>query len=201
MKIIGIGKNYHQPNQPRDDQRQDPIIFTKPTSSIAGGSVFNYPDCSNDVHYELEIVLKINQLIKNRPAKACVNVFDEIALGLDWTAKDLQQTAKSKGLPWFFAKGFDEATFLSEWIDATYFSDLKNLNLTFLVNGEKRISGNTKEMILSYGQIISHVSRFMTLEPGDLIMTGTPHTPGPIHRGDQCEGLINGERFLHFNVI
>ena len=181
MKIIGIGANYYIAKNERLKNPEDLMIFTKPETSLATGNTFQYPECSKKVFYELEIVLRLNKELKNANETEAANSFDEVALGVDWTAKDLQLKAKDKGWPWVFAKGFDQAAFLSGWMPVTDFNDLNNLNLTFKVNGEVRQQG--------------------TLHPGDIIMTGTPPAPGEIFRGDHCEGVIDDQRYLDFDVV
>ncbi|MEM9895239.1 MAG: fumarylacetoacetate hydrolase family protein [Bacteroidota bacterium] len=201
MKILGIGANYCPPGQEKQEPPEDLMIFMKPDSSLASGSTFHYPDCSKEVFYEMEVVIKITKTLKDISEKEAFDSFDEIALGMDWTAKDLQREAKEKGWPWTFAKGFDESTFLSNWMPVSSLGEIRNLELVFKVNGDTRLAGNTKEMIATYEQIISYISRYMTLEPGDLIMTGTPLTPGPIQKGDHAEGFIGKEKFLDFKVV
>ncbi|MBV6644785.1 MAG: fumarylacetoacetate hydrolase family protein [Cyclobacteriaceae bacterium] len=201
MKIIGIGANYYSSLSEERERPQDLMIFSKPTTALAYGDTFHYPTCSEEVFYEMEIILKISKHLKEADEKEAYNSFDEIALGIDWTAKDIQKTAKTKGWPWVFAKGFDEAAFLSDWMPVADFDDVRDLDLTFRVNGEVRQYGNTKQMIASYEHIISYTSKFMTLEPGDVIMSGTPPTPGPIYRGDHAEGFIGKEKYLDFTVI
>jgi len=201
MKIVGIGANYYKPGQERGEVPQHLMMFTKPETSVISGDTFMHPDCSQKVFYEMEIVLKINKKLKNASDEEAYDAFDEVCLGMDWTAKDLQEEAKSKGWPWIFAKGFDGAALLSDWIPIRHFQSIRSLQLTFKVNGQVRLSGNTRDMIASYERILSYTSHFMTLEPGDLVMTGTPHTPGQIYRGDHAEGFIGEEKFLDFKVI
>lgn len=200
MKIIGIGANYYASQAERKPVPDDLMIFSKPETSLASGNTFHYPNCSNKVFYELEIVLKLNKKLKNASDDEAYACFDEVTLGVDWTAKDLQGKAKEKGWPWVFAKGFDEAAFLSDWMPISHFGDVRNLDLTFKVNGEVRQHGNTNQVIASFERIISYTSKFITLEPGDIIMTGTPPTPGEIFRGDQCEGFIGDKKYLDFKV-
>ena len=201
MKIIGIGANYYMAKNERLKNPEDLMIFTKPETSLATGNTFQYPECSKKVFYELEIVLRLNKELKNAHETEASESFDEVALGVDWTAKDLQLKAKDKGWPWVFAKGFDQAAFLSKWMPVSDFNDLNNLNLTFKVNGEVRQYGNTNQMIADYGKIIAYTSKFMTLHPGDIIMTGTPPVPGEIFRGDHCEGFIDDQKYLDFEVV
>ncbi len=201
MKIIGIGANFYKRESERDLLSEELLIFTKPASSIAKGSVWHYPSCSLKVFYEMEIVLKINKTLSKVTTEEAYNAFDEIALGIDWTAKDLQAKAKEKGFPWAFAKGFDEATFLSEFLPVSEFEDVRNLNLTFKVNGETREKGNIQQLKANYEQIISYTSQFMTLHWGDLIMTGAPPSPGEIFKGDHCEGFIGDRKLLDFKVV
>lgn len=200
MKIIGIGANYYTTQDEAKRTPEDLMIFSKPVTSLAYGDTFHYPDCSKKVFYELEIVLKLNKTLYNASDDDAYDSFDELALGVDWTAKDLQAWAKEKGWPWVFAKGFDEAAFLSEWMPVRAFGDIRNVDLTFKVNGEIRQHGNTNQMIASFERIIAYTSKFMTLEPGDIIMSGTPPTPGEIVKGDHCEGFIGSTKYLDFKV-
>ncbi len=201
MKIIGIGANYYDAQETKGPKPVELMIFSKPSTSLASGSVFHYPKYIKEVFYEMEIVLKISRRLKDVTEDQAFEAFDEICLGIDWTAKDLQKQAKSKGWPWAFAKGFDEAAFLGEWLPVSHFDNVRALDLTFKVNGEVKLKGNTMQVIASYEQIISETSKYMTLEPGDLIMTGTPPKPGPIHKGDHCEGYIGDTKYLDFEVV
>ncbi|TRX48567.1 fumarylacetoacetate hydrolase family protein [Fulvivirga sp. M361] len=201
MKIIGIGVNYNKSPDEKKDIPDDLMIFSKPETALASGSVFHYPSCSEKVFYEMEIVLKLNKTLKEATLEEAFNSFDEIALGIDWTAKDLQRGAKEKGWPWVFAKGFDESAFLSDWIPVREFENVRDLDLTFKVNGEIRQQGNTRQMIAAYEHIIAYASRFMTLEPGDIIMSGTPPTAGETFKGDHAEGFIGNTKYLDFKVV
>ncbi len=201
MKIIGIGANFYSNESERKPLSKDLMIFTKVSSSIAKGNVWHYPSCTTKVFHEMEVVLKINRLLSNVSPQGAYHCFDEIALGMDWTAKDLQATAKEKGFPWAFAKGFDEATFLSDFISISEFEDVRNLDLTLKINGEIKEQGNVQQLKANYEEIIAYTSQFMTLHPGDLIMTGAPPSPGEIFRGDHCEGFIGNRKLLDFKVV
>lgn len=200
MKIIGIGANYYNSLEEKGIPPDDLMIFSKPETSLFSGDTFCFPSCSTEVFYELEIVLKLNTILKNATLEEAYNSFDEVALGVDWTAKDLQKKAKEKGWPWTFAKGFDQSAFLSKWLPVSQFENVRDLDLTLKVNGEIRQHGNTRQMISNYERILSYTSQFMPLEPGDIIMTGTPPTPGPIYKGDVVEGFIGTVKLLDFNV-
>lgn len=200
MKIFGIGANYQAEgeNKPPTD---DLMIFPKQITSLHSGNTFTYPSCSEHVVYELEIVIRINRTLKEITPREALESFDEVALGIDWTAKDLQKKAKEKGWPWTFAKGFDQAAFVSEWMPRDRFENVQDLDLTFKVNGEVKQAGNTGRMISSFEYTVAYISQFITLAPGDLIYTGTVPTPGSVQRGDHCEGFIGDTRYLDFNVV
>jgi 2-keto-4-pentenoate hydratase/2-oxohepta-3-ene-1,7-dioic acid hydratase in catechol pathway len=201
MKIIGIGANYKEANREYEKYPEELMIFSKPETSLASGKTFHFPKYCKEVHYEMEIVLEINKKLKDVTVDQAHGSFSRFCLGMDWTAKDLQRKAKEMGWPWTFAKGFDEAAFLGEWIEVTDVEDVHSLDLEFRVNGQTRLKGNTANLIASYEYIISYTSRFMTLLPGDLIMTGTPPKQGPIHVGDFCEGFIGDKKYLEFEVL
>ncbi|PRX53843.1 fumarylacetoacetate hydrolase family protein [Flagellimonas meridianipacifica] len=201
MKILGIAANFYNKDAPRQPLPKDLNIFVKVPSSLAKGNVFHYPRWSQNVWHEMELVLRIGKKLKNVSEKEAHNVFDGIALGMDWTAKDLQLKAKEKGWPWAFAKGFDEATFLSDFFPVNHFGNVNQIDLIFKINGQVVEQGNTRDLKANFGQIISYCSKFMTLNPGDLIMTGAPPSPGPIQIGDVCEGYIGDHKLLDFKVV
>ena len=200
MKIFGIGANY----QPEGETRlpgEDLMIFPKQPTSLHSGNTFTYPSFSDHVVYELEVVIKINQTLKDATPQQALESFDEVALGIDWTAKDEQRKAKEKGWPWTFAKGFDQAAFIGEWLPRGEFEDIQKVDLVFKVNGEVKQSGNTGRMISSFEHTLTYISKYITLTPGDLIYTGTVPTPGPIQKGDHCEGWIGETQYLDFKVV
>lgn len=202
MKIIAIGRNYiEHAKELNNPVPKEPMFFMKPeTSIIRNNKPFFYPDFSKDVHYETEIVLVINRLGKNIGAKFAHRYFDQIALGIDFTARDLQQICKEKGKPWEMAKAFDGAAPISEFVDKNKYADLENLNFSLELNEQLVQQGNTRDMIFSYDILISYVSKFVTLKIGDLIFTGTPAGIGPVKIGDRLVGKIENEVFLDFSV-
>ena len=203
MKILCIGRNYakhaEELNNPIPD---DPIIFTKPpTALLQPGEDFVYPDFSDDVHYECELVLRIGQKGKNIPEDEAAGHVDAIALGIDFTARDLQSKAKAKGLPWAIAKGFDGSAPVTSFIQISRSYDLTDVRYSCEVNGELRQQGHTAMMLFPCATLVSYLSRFITLEPGDLIFTGTPAGVGPVERGDRLTGTLESKRMLDVKVV
>ncbi|MGB3464799.1 MAG: fumarylacetoacetate hydrolase family protein [Cyclobacteriaceae bacterium] len=202
MKIICVGRNYVAHIEELGNEKPtEPVIFSKPDSALLrNNDDFYYPDFSKDIHYEVEIVLRINKVGKNIEQKFAKNYFDEIALGIDFTARDLQSKAKEKGLPWDIAKGFNQSAPISVFKSVASYQNLSNLNFSLLKNGETVQTGNTAKMIYSFEFIISYVSRFFQLKKGDLIYTGTPAGVGPVAIGDKLEGYIESEKLLDFEI-
>lgn len=202
MKILAIGRNYAEHakelNNPIPDE---PVIFLMPeTALIQKNQPFFYPDFSNDIHYEVELVLKINKLGKNIEEKFASRYYDEIGIGIDFTARDLQQQLKSKGLPWEKAKCFDGAAPLGKFISKDQLPPVNNITFTLEKNGELVQQGNSGMMINSFDAIIAHVSKFFTLKIGDLIFTGTPAGVGPVKIGDNLVAKIEGKELLKVPV-
>ncbi len=202
MKIFAVGRNYSEHIAELKNERPDePVIFTKPdTALLKKNQPFYYPDFSNDVHFEVELVLKVGREGKNIQEKFAHKYYDQIGLGVDFTARDLQQKAKEKGLPWDLAKGFNGSAPISEFKPVGDFSDLNDINFRLKVNGEERQLGNTSHMLFSFDYIISYLSRFFTLKKGDLIFTGTPKGVGAVNVDDRLEGFIEDEKLLDFVV-
>lgn len=202
MKIFAVGRNYAEHIAELNNERPDePVIFTKPdTAILKKNQPFFYPDFSEDVHYEVELVLKIGREGKNIQEKFAHKYYDQIGLGVDFTARDLQQKAKEKGLPWDLAKGFNGSAPISDFKSIGDFSDLQNINFKLEVNGEQRQLGNTSHMLFSFDYIISYLSRFFTLKKGDLVFTGTPKGVGAVNVNDRLEGFIEDEKLLDFVV-
>ena len=203
MRIFAIGRNYAEHIKELSNERPDePVIFTKPdTALLRNNAPFYYPSFSSDVHYEGELVLRISKEGKNIDEKFAQKYVDAIGIGVDFTARDLQQKAKEKGLPWDIAKGFNGSAPVSDkFIPVNEFKDLKNINFSLTVNGELKQQGNTSFMLFSFDYIISYLSKFFTLRTGDLIFTGTPKGVGPIKVGDVLSASIENEKLLEFEV-
>ncbi|MBE0652204.1 MAG: fumarylacetoacetate hydrolase family protein, partial [Bacteroidales bacterium] len=190
MKIICIGRNYiDHAKELNNPVPSKPVFFMKPdTALVIRNRPFFYPDFSEDVHHEIEVVLKINRLGRSIEEKFASRYFSEIALGVDFTARDLQSACKAKGLPWEIAKGFDYSAPISKFMESKEFNNIDALDFHLDINGSTVQKGNTSEMIFSFSKIIAYVSRFMTLKTGDLIYTGTPAGVGPVKIGDKLEG-------------
>src|SRR3954468_20133941 len=173
MKIIAIGRNYAEhAKELNNPVPAVPVIFMKPdTAIIKDNKPFYHPDFSEDVHHEIELVLKISKEGKHISEKFAASYFDEIALGIDFTARDIQSRHKEKGLPWELAKGFDGSAPISNFLPKSQFKDLYNLNFNLDVNGQNRQTGNTKDLIFKFEFIIAFVSKYITLKKGDLIYT------------------------------
>lgn len=202
MKIIAIGRNYaDHAKELNNPVPAEPVVFLMPDTCILNNNKpFFYPDFSNDIHHELELVIKISRLGKNIQEKFAHRYFKEISVGIDFTARDLQQKAKEKGLPWEKAKAFDGAAPIGKFIP---FENLKNPDsIEFALDiNEKRIqNGNSADMLFSFSAIIAHVSRFFTLKIGDLIFTGTPAGVGPVQINDRLTASIEGQTLLDFRV-
>lgn len=203
MKILCIGRNYAKHaaelNNPIPD---DPLIFTKPTTAITHpGTDFVYPAFSEDVHYECELVLRIGKKGSNIAEAEAVDYVEALGLGIDFTARDLQSKAKAKGHPWALAKGFDGSAPISAFFPKNDFPPLTDIRYTCSVNGELRQEGHTAMMLFPCSFVISYLSKFITLEPGDLIFTGTPAGVGPVQRGDRLTGSLEGNEILDVTVI
>ena len=202
MRIFAVGRNYAEHIQELNNERPDePVIFTKPDTALLRNQPFYYPEFSKDIHYEVELVLRISREGKNIEEKFGQKYYDAIGVGIDFTARDLQQKAKEKGLPWDIAKGFNGSAPLSEkFIPVAEFKDLKAINFSLTINGGIRQQGNTSLMIFSFDYIISYISRFFTLRTGDLIFTGTPKGVGPVQVGDTLSAFIENEKLLEFEI-
>ena len=203
MKIICIGRNYvahaHELNNEVPDE---PVFFMKPDSSLLrNNDPFYIPTWTNDVHHEIELVIKINRLGKNIEKQFAYRYFDEIGLGIDFTARDIQNKLKEKGLPWEKAKAFDQSAVLGgSFIEKSTFPDLHNISFGLRINNKVVQDGNSGLMIFSFEDIISHVSKYVTLKIGDLIYTGTPAGVGPVNIGDQLEGFIEEQKIFDFMI-
>lgn len=202
MKVIAIGRNYAaHAKELNNPLPSSPVIFLKPdTAVLKDNKPFYLPDFSSDIHYELEVVLKVCKEGKHIAEKFAANYFDEVGLGIDFTARDIQNIHKEKGLPWELAKAFDNSAAISHFIPKAEIADLYNLQFELKINNETRQLGNTKNILFSFEKIISFVSQYITLKKGDLIFTGTPEGVGQIHQGDKLEAWLADEQFLNFDI-
>ena len=202
MKIICIGRNYAQHAAELNNPiPKEPVVFIKPDSAVlVGNSPFFIPDFSSNVQYELEITVKINRLGKHIEERFAHKYYDQIGLGLDFTARDLQEDLKSKGLPWEKAKAFDGSAVIGEFIPKSELVNDSNWDFYLLQNQKKVQEGNRSQMLFSIDRIISEVSKYFTLKIGDVIFTGTHHGVGSIAKEDILEGFLNGQRLLSTRV-
>ena len=198
MKLICIGRNYvDHIDELKNEKPSSPVIFLKPDSAvILKNHPFFIPDYSNNVHYEVEILIKIKKLGKSIDIKFSHTYYDEIGLGIDFTARDLQSELKKNGLPWEKSKAFDGSALIGKWVNKNEFNDLNNLNFSLKKNGTIVQFGNTSNMLWFIDELISEVSKFFTLKIGDVIFTGTPSGVGKVSENDLFEGFINEKQFF-----
>ena len=202
MKIICIGSNYTEHIREMNSLiPEKPVFFLKPdTAVIRNNKPFFHPDFSSEIHHEVEFVLKIKKLGRNIGHEFACRYYDEIGVGIDFTARDLQRECKDKGHPWEIAKAFDNSAPLGGFIQKKNLSDTGNISIRLDVNGKTVQRGNSADMIFSFDHIISYVSRFITLKIGDLIFTGTPAGVGPVSIGDRLQAWVNDQLLLDFYV-
>ena len=202
MKLICIGRNYTEHiEELKNEKPEDPVIFLKPdTSILIKKQPFFIPDFSDDVHHEVEVLIRINRIGKYIDKKFARKYYNEIGLGIDFTARDLQSKLKSKGLPWEKAKAFDGAAVVGDWVDKSNFDDVNDIEFRLEKNGEVVQKGNTKLMLWKIDEIIEYVSKYFTLKIGDIIFTGTPAGVGSVKAEDQLSGFINNQQFFSIKV-
>ena len=202
MKIICIGRNYAEhAKEMKAETPTEPVFFMKPdTALLNNNDPFYFPKFSKEVHYETEIVLRINKNGKNIQKQFAHKYFDQISVGIDFTARDLQAQCKAKGLPWEKAKSFDGSGVMGSLVSMVKYKDIKNLNFHLDINGKTVQQGNTKDLIFSFETVIEYISGFITLRIGDLIYTGTPVGVGPVNVGDRLQAYIEDEKLLDFEV-
>jgi 2-keto-4-pentenoate hydratase/2-oxohepta-3-ene-1,7-dioic acid hydratase in catechol pathway len=200
MKIICIGRNYAEhAKEMKSEVPSEPVFFMKPDTALLKDAEFYYPDFTKDLHHEIELVIKISKAGKHIEPQFAHKYYNEIGLGIDFTARDLQAQCKAKGLPWEKAKAFDNSAPIGKFI-STDGLDLKNINFELKVNGQSKQVGNSKDLLFSFDQVISYVSRFISLKVGDLIYTGTPEGVGPVQVGDKLEGFLIGQSALTLSI-
>jgi acylpyruvate hydrolase len=203
MRIFAIGRNYVEHIKELNNEKPDePVIFSKPDSAILRNNApFFYPDFSKDIHHEVELVLRISKTGKSIEEKFANKYYDAIGIGIDFTARDLQQKAKEKGLPWDIAKGFNGSAPISDkFLPVDEFKNLKDINFRLEIDGQVKQAGNTSLMLFNFEYIIAYLSKFSTLKTGDLIFTGTPKGVGPVSNGNRLSAFIEDEKLLEFNV-
>lgn len=202
MKIICIGRNYREhAKEMQADVPVNPVFFIKPDSCLLrNNQPFFYPEFTKDLHYEVEVVLRINRLGRSIKPKFAHRYFDAITLGIDFTARDLQQECKQKGLPWEISKAFDHSAPVGPFIPKEELGDINALDFRLVINGRVVQQGNTRDMIFGYDELIAYVSRFITFRTGDLIFTGTPQGVGPVQVGDRLQAYLGDRLMLDFFV-
>ena len=202
MKLICIGRNYTEHIKELENEKPtDPVVFLKPdTSILMKKQPFFIPDFSNDVHHEVEILVKINRIGKHIDKKFAHKYYDEIGLGIDFTARDLQSQLKEKGLPWEKAKAFDGAAVISDWLPKKGFKDVNAINFSLQKNDEVVQQGNTSLMLWKIDELIEYVSKYFTLKIGDIIFTGTPAGVGKVIASDKLKGFIEDKQMFSITV-
>jgi acylpyruvate hydrolase len=202
MKIICIGRNYAEhAKEMKSEVPTEPVFFMKPdTALLKDGEAFYYPDITKDLHHEIEIVIKISKVGKHIEEQFAYKYYEEIGLGIDFTARDLQAQCKAKGLPWEKAKAFDNSAPIGKFVSKSQFKNLSDIGFELKINDQSRQKGNTSDLLFSFDKVIAYVSKFVTLKVGDLIFTGTPEGVGAVAIGDKLTGYINNELFLEFDV-
>jgi 2-keto-4-pentenoate hydratase/2-oxohepta-3-ene-1,7-dioic acid hydratase in catechol pathway len=202
MKIICIGRNYTKHIEELQNERPDePVVFMKPDSAVLlRQHPFVIPEFSEDIHHELEIIVKINKVGKYIDAKFAHKYYDEIGVGIDFTARDLQQKLKDKGLPWEKAKAFDGSAVIGDFMPKTAFQSLENLTFELTNNGVTVQKGNTSFMLWKIDALIAYVSQYFTLKIGDIIFTGTPEGVAAVHPDDILEGFLEGNKLFRIQV-
>ncbi|MCX6188538.1 MAG: fumarylacetoacetate hydrolase family protein [Bacteroidetes bacterium] len=202
MKIFCIGRNYVDHVKELSNNIPDaPVIFMKPdTALLKDGEPFYHPSFSTDIHHEIELVIRINRVGKKIQQEFAYKYYNEIGLGIDFTARDIQTIQKQKGLPWEIAKGFDGSAPIGKFLTLENIKDVKNINFSLQKNSEIVQQGHSNLMIYSFDYIIHYLSQYFTLRVGDLIYTGTPAGVSKVSIGDVLEGFIEGEKMLHCEV-
>ncbi|WKW47478.1 fumarylacetoacetate hydrolase family protein [Myroides sp. JBRI-B21084] len=203
MKIICVGRNYiDHINELSNQKPTEPVLFIKPDSSVLiNGSPFVIPEFSNDVHHEVEVLVKICKVGKYIQPKFADKYYNQIGLGIDFTARDIQSKLKEKGLPWEISKGFDGSAVIGNFVDKTHFQDLQNVSFELKKNNEIVQKGNTKDMLWQINELIAYVSQFFTLKTGDIIFTGTPSGVSKVNPNDELEGFLEGEKMFSIKVM
>lgn len=203
MKIFAIGMNYLQHTEEIDGKAykpEEPVIFLKADSSLLkDNKPFFIPDFMGRIDYETELVVRISRLGKGIPERFAHRYYDAVTVGIDFTARDIQNKARKEGLPWDICKGFDGAAYIGEWVEKEKFLSIDHIHFHLDINGKTVQEGCTSDMLYKVDEIIAYISKFYTLKTGDIIYTGTPVGVGPVHIDDHLEGYIEGRKVLEFN--
>mgnify|MGYP000736772146 FL=1 len=202
MKLICIGRNYAQHiSELKSEKPSEPVVFLKPdTAILLNQQPFFIPDFSNEVHYEVEVLVKINRVGKYIDSKFAHKYYEQIGLGIDFTARDLQQKLKGKGLPWEKSKAFDGSAVIGNWVSKSNYDNLNNISFSLLKNNQIVQSSTTGDMLWGIDEIIAYVSQYFTLKIGDIIFTGTPSGVGKVQSNDSLKGYIGEEEFFSIKV-
>lgn len=202
MKIICIGRNYvEHAKELKNEVPSEPVFFMKPdTAMLRNNQPFYYPNFTQDLQYELEIVLRINRLGRQIDRKFANRYYDAITVGIDFTARDLQQRCKEKGLPWEIAKSFDYSAPIGDFIPKEELDDISNLDFHLEINDVEVQKGNSRDMIFSFDELIEHTSKYITYRTGDFIFTGTPAGVGPVKIGDRLKAYLGDRLMIDFFI-
>lgn len=202
MKILAIGQNYIEHNKELNSKNPtEPVVFMKPDSALLkSNKPFYLPDFSSELHYETELIVKINRLGKNISNKFASRYYTEIGLGVDFTARDIQRRLKAGGYPWELAKAFDQSAVIGNFIPVAELGDVQQIDFHLDLNGETVQKGNSRDMIFPIDELIAYTSRFFTLKIGDILFTGTPVGVGPVKVGDRLEGYIFDRKMFDFKI-
>ena len=204
MKIFGVGMNYAAHNKELHNsllKTEEPVIFTKADSALlTGGKPFFIPEFTQQCDYETELVVRISHLGRSIPERFAHRYYTEVTVGIDFTARDMQQRLREKGLPWDLCKGFDGSAAVGEWVPLDELGDVQDLHFRLEINGQTVQQGHTADMLYRVDELVSFVSRYFMLKTGDLIFTGTPAGVGPVHIDDHLVGYLEGRKVLEFNV-
>jgi len=202
MKIFCIGRNYvNHAKELKNPIPKQPLVFTKPlTALLTKNKPFYYPEFSNDIHFEAELVLKMSRHAKHIDEKFAHKYYEEIAVGIDLTARDVQAKLKEKGHPWDIAKGFDGSGPISQFVAIESLKNKENINFSLTQNDVEKQNGNSKDMIFHFNHLIAHISKYFLLQKGDYIFTGTPEGVGPVAIGDKLEVFLEGQSMLKCNI-
>ncbi|WP_420601191.1 fumarylacetoacetate hydrolase family protein [Flagellimonas sp.] len=202
MKLICIGRNYAAHIEELKNERPaEPVVFIKPDSAILPKEQdFYIPEFSQEIHYEVEVLVKIKKVGKHISEQFAHKYYDEIGLGIDFTARDLQSKLKAKGLPWEKAKGFDGSAVVGKWMQKNMYESVDKLGFSLLKNGENVQNGNTSLMLWKIDELIAHVSTYFMLKKGDILFTGTPAGVGKVSPNDYLSGILEGEQLFEINV-